>query len=140
MPLRFILSPDERRTHMLVDRLRTFFKDFFDPRPLDPDQLRDHIYSTYFHLRIGLCVIAVAFPILLLGIGRFYSIDPQSSMSDYYFAFSPENSNLRVFPGRVLFVGILFALGVALYLYKGLTTFENVMLNFAGLFAIVAAL
>jgi hypothetical protein len=115
-------------------------KRFYDPQPLTPAQLRDHIYSTYFHLRVGLCVIAFAFPILLLVIGWWHSIHPQGSMSAYYFAFSPEDSNLRVFPGRVLFVGILFALGVALYLYKGLTIFENVMLNFAGFFALVAAL
>jgi hypothetical protein len=115
-------------------------KRFYDPQPLSPAQLRDHIYSTYFHLRVGLCVIAFAFPILLLVIGRWNSIHLQGSMSAYYFAFSPEDSHLRVFPGRVLFVGILFALGVALYLYKGLTKFENVMLNFAGLAAVVAAL
>jgi hypothetical protein len=112
----------------------------FKQRPMSPEELRDHIYSTYFHLRVGLCVIAFAFPILLWGIGWLNSIGLQGSLSEYYFAFAPENSPLRVFPGRVLFVGILFALGVALYLYKGLTTFENVMLNFAAVAALAAAL
>lgn len=103
-------------------------------------QLQEHIYSTYITLRVGLFLLALAFPILLLGVGWLNGIDLQSSMSHYYFAFAPHDSNLRVFPGRVVFVGILFALGVALILYKGFTKWENRLLNLAGVAALVAAL
>jgi hypothetical protein len=103
-------------------------------------QLQAHIYNTYITLRVGLFLLALAFPILLLGIGWLNGIDPQSSMSHYYFAFAPTSSESRVFPGRVVFVGILFALGVALILYKGFSKWENRLLNFAGGAALVAAL
>jgi len=103
-------------------------------------ELQKHIYTTYITLRVGLFLLALAFPILLIVIGWFNHIDIQSSMSHYYFAFAPKSSELRVFPGRVVFVGLLFALGVALILYKGFTKLENWLLNVAGAAALVAAL
>ena len=103
-------------------------------------QLQAHIYNTYITLRVGLFFVAAAFPILLWLVGRWNGIDLQSSMSDYYFAFAPTNSKLRIFPGRVVFVGLLFALGVALILYRGFTKLENWLLNLAGVAALVAAL
>ncbi len=39
-----------------------------------------------------------------------------------------------------VFVGILFALGTFLYLYKGFSKGENIALNFAGVFALGVAL
>jgi hypothetical protein len=102
--------------------------------------LQKHIYITYITLRVGLFLVALAFPILLIGIGWWNDIPVQSSMSHYYFAFAPTGSELRVFPGRVVFVGLLFALGVALILYKGFTKWENRLLNLAGAAALVAAL
>jgi len=41
---------------------------------------------------------------------------------------------------RNWFVGILWAVGSFLYLYKGFSTTENVVLNFAGLFAVSVAM
>ena len=41
---------------------------------------------------------------------------------------------------RVWFVGILFAIGVFLFLYKGFTNRENIALNFAGIFALGVAI
>src|SRR5262245_37101929 len=104
------------------------------------EKLQAHIYNTYITLRVGLFFVAAAFPILLWLVGRLNSIDLQNSMSDYYFAFAPTSSDLRVFPGRVVFVGLLFALGVALILYRGFTNGENWLLNLAGAAALVAAL
>ena len=60
-------------------------------------------------------------------------------MSHYYFALSPDDVSKRGFPMRVWFVGILFAVGVFLYLYKGFSTKENLALNFAGIFALGVA-
>lgn len=107
-------------------------------RPMTAAELRDHIYKTYFLLRIGLCVLGVSFPILLVLYGLWYSIPIQSSMSDYYFASA--NIEFPDFPVRVWFVGILFAIGSFLVLYKGLNRTEDRALNIAGASAIIIAL
>lgn len=108
----------------------------FDLR--DENALRDHIFSTYLTLRFGMAVLAIAFPPLLWGVGALrYGIDLQPSMSHYYFAQSAE---LNAFPMRVWFVGLLFAIGACLYLYKGFTNWENGALNGAGAFAALVAL
>ena len=52
-------------------------------------------------------MLAFVFPFLLWGIGSWNEIPLQNSISDYYFAFAPPNSELRAFPGRVVFVGAL---------------------------------
>ena len=107
---------------------------------MTPTELQEHIYKTYLWLRGGLCGLAFVFPPLLLGIGLWKGIPLQASMSDYYFAFAPPNSELRVFPGRVVFVGILFVLGFFLILYRGFSKTENWALNIAGLSALLVAL
>ncbi len=107
---------------------------------MTPTELQEHIYKTYFSLRGGLCLLAFVFPPLLLLIGWWKGISIQGSMSDYYFAFAPQTSELRVFPGRVVFVGILFALGFFLMLYRGFSKTENWALNIAGLSAVLVAL
>ena len=104
----------------------------------DESALRDHIFSTYLTLRFGMAVLAIAFPPLLWGVGALlYGIDLQPSMSHYYFA---QSADLNAFPMRVWFVGLLFAIGACLYLYKGFTKWENGALNAAGAFAALVAL
>jgi len=105
---------------------------------MTPAELQEHIYKTYFWLRGGLCLLAFVFPFLLWGIGSWNEIPLQNSISDYYFAFAPPNSELRAFPGRVVFVGVLFALGFFLILYRGFSSTENWTLNIAGLSALIA--
>jgi hypothetical protein len=107
---------------------------------MTPEQLQEHIYKTYYGLRNGFCALAIAFPLLLIAIGWWNQIHIQGSMSAYYFAFAPENSILRVFPGRAVFVGPLFMLAVTMILYKGLSRLENWLLNIAGTAGVVAAL
>jgi len=85
-------------------------------------------------------LLAFVFPPLLLLIGWWNDIPFQSSMSDYYFAFAPPTSELRVFPGRVVFAGILFVLGFFLILYRGFSRTEDWALNIAGLSAVLVAL
>jgi hypothetical protein len=80
------------------------------------------------------------FLFLLLGIGWWKDIPLQVSMSAYYYAFFPPTSELRDFPGRVVYVGILFVVGVFLILYRGFSKTESWALNIAGAAAIVAAL
>lgn len=100
----------------------------------EPSPLQEHLAGTYFTLRLGLGLIAVAFPILLAVGGRLWAGLPlQDSMSAYYHA-EVEGRSMRTW-----FVGILFALGVLLYLYKGFTDKENVALNVAGIAAVLVA-
>lgn len=107
---------------------------------MTPTKLQEHIRLTYFSLRVGLGVLALVFPVLLVSYGYFIERIPvQDSMSAYYFAFVPANSPLRVFPTRVFFVGILWAIGCFLILYRGFSNTENWLLNIAGLSAIAVA-
>ncbi len=108
------------------------------PRPVDR---RERIYASYISLRIGLGLLALARPLVLVGWGYLVEhIAPQGSISAYYFAFAPTTSDLRAFPMRGWFIGTLFAVGCFLYLYKGFTRTENVVLNIAGLSALAVAL
>jgi hypothetical protein len=107
---------------------------------MTPTKLQEHIRLTYFSLRVGLGVLALVFPVLLVSYGYFIERIPvQDSMSAYYFAFVPADSPLRVFPTRGFFVGILWAIGCFLILYRGFSNTENWLLNFAGLSAIAVA-
>ena len=101
---------------------------------MNADNLQKHILATYINLRIGMAIIGIVFPVLLYVGGRFYGLPLQDSMSAYYHALI-DGKSMRDF-----FVGILFALGVFLYLYKGYTNRENIALNFAGAFAIGIAI
>ena len=97
--------------------------------------LEKHILSTYFSLRIGIAVIAIAFPLVLWIGGYLYAgLHLQSSMSDYYWAANDGKSL------RDVFVGVLFAVGAFLYLYKGFSNRENIALNIAGILALGVAL
>jgi hypothetical protein len=97
-------------------------------------ELQQHITATYLTLRIGVAVIALTLPILLWGGGILQGIPLQDSMSAYYHAATNGGSM------RNWFVGILFAVGVFLYLYKGFSFKENYALNLAGAFAIGIAI
>jgi hypothetical protein len=95
--------------------------------------LSDHISATYRALRIGIAATAFAFPILLAVGGYFLAgLALEGSMSAYYHA---GNSAMRN-----VFVGILFAVGMILFLYQGFTVLEDWALNFAGVFALGVAL
>lgn len=104
------------------------------------NELQNHVFATYLTLRYGMAALAVAFPVILYVFGRvIYGIELENSMSHYYFALAPDDPSKRAFPMRVWFVGLLFAIGVFLYLYKGFSVKENLALNFAGLFAVGVA-
>jgi len=105
-----------------------------------PEEVKDQIFKSYIRFRKGLAVLAFLFPIGLLVIGLWYGIPPRDSMSAYYFAQMPGESTQYVFPMRAWFVGILWAIGVFLYLYKGFSVTENRFLNIAGLAAICVAM
>jgi hypothetical protein len=107
---------------------------------MEPTKLQNHIRLTYFSLRVGLGALALIFPVLLVAYGWYVENIPiRDSMSAYYFAFVPEDSDLRVFPMRGFFVGILWAIGCFLILYRGFSITENWLLNLAGFCAIGVA-
>jgi len=94
-------------------------------------ELQAHMVGTYHNLRVGIGVIGLALPVLLWLGGKFLDGMPlRGSMSAYYY--SPTMRNV--------FVGILFAIGVGLYLYKGFSTKENWALNAAGVLALGVAM
>lgn len=98
--------------------------------------LDKHILSTYFSLRVGIIVIAIAFPFVLVVGGMLYDhISLQHSLSAYYWATGNDGKSLRD-----VFVGVLFAVGAFLYLYKGFSNRENIALNIAGILAVGVAL
>jgi hypothetical protein len=105
------------------------------------EKLRKHIRFTYFSLRFGLGLLAFFFPIFLVGIGLIWeNISPPGELSAYYFVPYEPSNNLRLFPARGLFVGMLWALGCFLILYQGFSRTENWVLNFAGFCALAVAI
>ncbi|HQX53979.1 MAG TPA: hypothetical protein PLR25_28960 [Planctomycetaceae bacterium] len=106
--------------------------------------MSDHIAATYRALRIGAGVIALAFPLILSGGGHLLANLPlQGSMSAYYHASDALHSGQGL-PGQGVmrneFVGILFAVGVILFLYRGISTLEDQTLNLAGILALGIAI
>lgn len=107
---------------------------------MDNQTLRERMRSTYNSLRFGMFAIAAATPVVIVLWGYIFGVSWQNSISAYYFAPAAHEWVYSVYPGRVPFVGILFALGSFLYLYKGFSKREDVALNLAGLFALGVAL
>ncbi len=101
--------------------------------------LSKQIAATYKMLRMGIAVLAIAFPLLLWAGGHFVAHLPlEGSMSAYYHASDPLHPDEGP-PGqgamRDEFVGILFAVGVILFVYQGYTRLEDYALNLAGILA-----
>lgn len=96
---------------------------------MDLDRIQKHILATYTTMRIGMGIIAFLFPLSLWLIGSALGVPSMlGSMSAYYHSVM-----------RNLFVGVLFAIGSFLFLYRGYSIAENWALNFAGLFALGVA-
>lgn len=107
---------------------------------MNNQELQQHILSTYNSLRLGMIIIGAATPILVVLWGWWWNIEWQPSISNYYFAPRGNVWEYSPYPVRVLFGGIMFAVGSFLYLYKGFTKWENRLLNVAGLAAIGVAM
>lgn len=113
-------------------------------------ELTDHIIKTYQATRRGLAYIGFAFPVLLLIGGLIVNLHLQGSMSAYYHAPPILKANEVLHPGNYVhpgegvmrnwFVGLLFVIGIILFLYKGFTRMEDHALNLAGVLALGVAL
>lgn len=110
--------------------------------PNNREELRRHVFSTYIMMRTGMVLIAVSFPFVLVLVGWFgYGLAWQDSMSAYYWATPIEKGEESGdAPMRAVFVGLLFALGTCLFLYKGYSRLEDGVLNVAAVCAIGVAL
>jgi hypothetical protein len=102
----------------------------------DNSKLLKHVFDSYYWLRFGMAITAFLFPPLLWAWGKFlFDLPLQGSMSAYYWA-SIEGDP----PVRVWFVGLIFAIGFFLILYKGYSPWEDWGLNLAAIFLICVAL
>lgn len=101
------------------------------------DELQKHVFGTYFELRIALAAIGFLFPLVVVFTGWWVDdrLEIQGSLSAYYWA-TKDGFNAA----RVPFVGGLFAVGLALYVYRGYTDEENRWLNVAGTCAVLVAI
>ena len=90
----------------------------------------DYIVETYFVLRIVIAGGALLLPAALL---LWTAVDPAVSMQ-------PSISAFYYTRARGIFVGAVVAIGVALMAYRGYTRGSNLLLNTAGVLAIVVAL
>jgi hypothetical protein len=113
--------------------------------------LSNHVAKTYAATRRGLGFIAIIFPLLLLIGGYFLArLQLEGSMSAYYHSSPLSQADELLHPGthilpgvgvmRNWFVGLLFALGIILFLYKGFTRMEDYALNIAGVMGLGVAL
>ena len=94
------------------------------------DAPADYIVETYFVLRMVIAGGAIVLPPALLVWALLdWRVAMMDSLSAFYFT-----------PARSLFVGTLVAIGVALVAYRGYTRGENLLLNAAGVLAVVVAL
>lgn len=92
---------------------------------MNQSELQNHVLATYTRLRVGMGLLALAFAPVLWAGGLTFDIELQRSMSVYYHT-----------PMRNAFVGILFAIGAFLFLYKGFSRAEDRAYNLAGLLAL----
>ncbi|USR02349.1 hypothetical protein [Sphingomonas aerolata] len=93
-----------------------------------PANFADQAVRSYIFLSVGMGFIALALPILLVLVGGYeghYSIS-------YFYHVSPLC--------RDILVGSLCATGAFLFLFRGLSTLENWLLNIAGVAAISIAI
>ena len=109
------------------------------PPQRNSNELYKHFSATYFALRGGLALLSIAMPFVLYLYGKHrHGLDLQPSMSAYFWAAAA--NHCATFPMRTIFVGFLFAVGVGLYAYKGLTPLENTVLNLAAVCAVMVAI
>lgn len=117
--------------------------------------IQKQMMATFLSLRVGVGVIGIVFPLLLWGGGEIAGFHRADSMSAYYHAnrdcIDPKRPEPSApcsaqplptgrGPMRNWFVGILFVMGVCLYLIKGFSKWENLLLTIAGILALCVAL
>jgi hypothetical protein len=105
---------------------------------IDLDHVDQAMLQSYRSLRRWIGLLAIAFPLILIFVGRFWGIEVQPTLSNYYFAQDPVTVDHT--PVRLWFCGILFVVGFFLARYPGFTEHEKRWLNAAGIFALGVAI
>ena len=93
------------------------------------DEVIKSITSSYFVLRRGLAILAIAFPFALFALAGLHD-----SLSAYYHC-SRDGCSKGGGAARDVLVGVLLATGTFLYFYKGYSRRENLALDLAGIAA-----
>ena len=104
---------------------------------IDLDHIDEAMLQSYRSLRTRIGILAIVFPLILVAVGKFWDIDIQPTLSDYYFA--ADATRVDHTPVRLWFCGILFVVGFFLARYPGFTKHEEKWLNAAGVLAIGVA-
>lgn len=95
-----------------------------------PNPANNEFIISFLTLRKAIGYLGISMPIIVrLGAYLFEGIPSNESISAYYYTGT-----------RDVFVGILFAVGVFLFCYRGPATQDNVLTNIAGLSAIAIGL
>jgi hypothetical protein len=102
--------------------------------------LLEHQLGTYSTLRVVLAAIGFALPIVVAVAGLLQCKNPPQLIAGSLSAYYHRTSLAEYLTARDLFVGGLLAAATCLYAYKGFSTKENVVLNFAAVFAVGVAL
>ncbi|MGA7914859.1 MAG: hypothetical protein WCA00_06460 [Candidatus Acidiferrales bacterium] len=117
--------------------------------------IQKQMMATFLSLRVGVGVIGIILPLLLWFGGNFAGIHLADSMSAYYHAnracINPQHPEASApcstiplptgeGPMRNWFVGALFVIGVCLYVIKGFSKWENLLLTIAGILAVCVAI
>lgn len=112
------------------------------PRNAAEDPLS--ISASYFILRFGLAILALAYPLVLIlgSMLRHHAglNDLQTSLSAYYHFAGGIHDPYGSGTMRDVFVGVLWAVGAFLVLYRGYSRREDVALDIAGLAAVLIAI
>jgi hypothetical protein len=105
---------------------------------IDLNHVDEAMLQSYRSLRTWIGLLAIAFPLILISAGRFWGIEVQPTLSNYYYA--PDPGTVDHTPVRPWFCGILFVVGFFLARYPGFTKHEKKWLNAAGVFALGVAI
>jgi hypothetical protein len=106
---------------------------------MDIKHVDEAIVESYRQLRTRIGILAVLFPLFLLGAGLGWGIKVQQTMSNYYFALDPDG-RVDMYPVRLWFCGILFVVGFFLHKYHGFSKNEDRWLSVAGGFTLGVAI
>jgi len=107
---------------------------------IDQNHIDKAIVENYQVLRNRMGLLTAAFPVVVVLVGWAWEIRLQPSLSDYYFAQNPAQGMADLYPVRLWFCGLLFAVGVFLYRYKGFSKNEDRWLSLTGILTLCVAI
>ncbi|HEX8238235.1 MAG TPA: hypothetical protein VF574_00665 [Allosphingosinicella sp.] len=107
------------------------------PAPIARSDLYETISGSYFTLRRGLALLALAFPVLLWLVAGPEHLQASISAYYHYHGTGAGPSPFGSGSARDVFVGVLWAIGAFLFFYRGYSRREDIALDIAGLAALL---